>query len=107
VAATLPSSRLADTLDFFFADNATTPVVSLNTALTSQSYLLQYMFRRNSSTVAAAPYARQLSEWPYAGANETTANITAEAYMFGPMDSGFQRRCAYINELLMDEKNGV
>ncbi|KAJ4301240.1 hypothetical protein N0V90_003331 [Kalmusia sp. IMI 367209] len=92
---------------FFYADPATTPVVSLETALASESYLLQYMFRMDINDSTATPYAHLFSEWPFAGKDENTANITAEGYTFRPLEGGIQRRSAYINALLLDSKNGV
>lgn len=92
---------------FFFADNATTPVVSIEAAFASENYLLQYMFCKDFPTNPAAPYAKPLSTWPYAGRHEVTANITAEGYVFAPLGKDIQQRCAFIKALIEDPANGV
>ncbi|KAF2684898.1 putative lipase 1 [Lentithecium fluviatile CBS 122367] len=102
-----PATHGLDISYFFFADNTTTPVVDLGVALASESYLLQCMFRKDFSVNPNAPYARPLSEWPYAQSNETTANIAAGGYVFRPMGTDVRMRCAYINEILTDQRNGV
>ncbi|KAJ4344782.1 uncharacterized protein N0V89_012526 [Didymosphaeria variabile] len=91
-------------LDFFYADNATTPVVNLETALSSESYLLQFIFGEDLK--ALGPES-DLSEWPVYGEDEIAANITAGGYTFGPLAKEAQQRCAYINEMLMDPQSGV
>lgn len=102
-----PATHGWDLAYFFFADNATTPVLSFETAFASESHLLQYIYRKDFGVNPAAPYARPLSEWPYAGSKESAANITVEGFKFGPMDGDFKNRCAYLNALLMDPANGV
>lgn len=93
--------------DFFFADNTTTPVPDVETAFASESYLLQYMFRKAFPTNPDAPYATPLSEWPLVGENGAIANITLGGYEFGPMARDIQQRCEYIDALVMDPLNGV
>jgi hypothetical protein len=92
-------------LDFFFADNATTPVSSVEIAYAAESILLQYMFRKDFPS--AAPFTKSLSEWPYYAANGTIANITLSGFEFEPVPDINAQRCAYINSLAQDPNNGV
>lgn len=94
-------------IDFFFSDNTTTPVASFETAFTAQSYLLQYMFRKDFPVNPTAPYAGPLSGWSTFGVDATVANITIANFEFGPEDELKTTRCTYINELLVDPENGV
>ncbi|KAL1595854.1 hypothetical protein SLS60_009544 [Paraconiothyrium brasiliense] len=91
-------------LDFFYADKATTPVVDLETAVSSGSYLLQFIFRED---IKAPGPGTDLSEWPVFGDGEVAAKITARGYTLGPLTKEVDQRCAYINELILDPQNGV
>ncbi len=94
-------------LDFFFADNATTPVVSFDTAYEAQNYLLEFMFRKDFPANPQAPYLLPFSSWPTYAQGQTAANITVKGFEFGPQDEALAARCAFINELIMDPANGV
>lgn len=93
--------------DFFFADNTTTPVASIETAFAAESYLLQYIYRKDFLATSEARYAGPISRWEMFSANDTVANMTLSGFEFEPEDSRTAERCAFINALLMDPVNGV
>lgn len=65
------------------------------------------MFREDFPLTPNAPYTGPISGWPAFGLNRTVANITIAGFEFGPEDELISTRCAFIDELLMDEGNGV
>jgi len=93
--------------DFFFADNTTTPVASIETAFAAESYLLQYMYGKDLLAAPKAQQAGPISGWRVFGANHIIANIKLSGFEFGLEDSRTAERCAFINDLLMDPVNGV
>ena len=94
-------------LDFFFADNVTTPVASIKTAYISQAYLLEYMFGKEFEVIQGRNDVPSLNDWPLFDQEEITANITAGGYTFVPLEQTVEYRCAYINAMLLDPTNGV
>ncbi|KAF1993501.1 lipase [Amniculicola lignicola CBS 123094] len=102
-----PSTHGLDLSYFFFADNSTTPVVSLKTAYAAESTLLQYMFRRDFPSNPKALYAGPISEWKSFAENGTIANITVDGFEFALVGQDLIKRCETINELIRDPLNGV
>jgi hypothetical protein len=74
-------------------------------AYAAESILLQYMFRKEFPS--KAPFVKSLSEWPHYAANKTIANMTLSGFEFEPVPDIHAQRCAYINSLAQDPKNGV
>ena len=95
------------TIDFFFTDNTTTPVANIQTAYAAQAILLEYIFRKELPVKPDVPYPHSLHDWKHFGKDTDTANITEAGFEFVPYPDATARRCAYLNSLLEDPKNGV
>jgi len=107
VARSALCSDADSTVDFFFADNTTTPVASIQTAYAAQAILLEYIFRKELPVKPDVPYSHSLHNWKHFGQDTNTANITEAGFEFVPYPNAIAQRCAYLNSLLEDPKNGV
>jgi hypothetical protein len=100
LSATYNRHRLITT-DFFFNNNKTTPVSSIETAHEAESVLLQFMFDQELGV------GLHLSEWNSFAEGMTTANITVDGFSFKPLANDTAKRCQHVRRLISDPSNGV
>jgi len=94
-------------IDLFYANNVTTPVMNVDVAFAAQHLLLEFMFRKEFPIPQNFPFLQPLRAWPTYGQNDTIANVTLHGFEIGPVPDITTERCNVINGLIKNPVNGV